>query len=197
MADHAGQNVQRRGVPQTEAVASRFGRDQLGAPVEILNVIIPVAKVTRVDQPAMGGTTVAALAANRSMIQLLNPAGSNTDLLVKRIWLSSNAAIVVGLRTHDAPLSGLLTSLGSMIRKEGSQVSPIAQLRSEQGTSVGSNLAFFTLDTNTNLTLDLTVGDGEEFDGLVIQPGRGILLAPNNDNTQITGSFQWLERQTA
>lgn len=190
--------VQRRGVPQAEAVADRFGQEALGSPTELPAVIHSMAKVARVDLPAMGGTTVAALAANRSMIQLLNPAGSNTDLLIKRIWLSTNAAAVLGIRTHDAALTGLLTSLASLVRQEGtSQVAPIGQLRSQQGTSVGSSFAFVTVPANVTLPMEFLVGDGEHFDGAVLQPGRGILVAPNNDNFQITATFKWLERQTA
>lgn len=189
--------VQRRGVPQAEAVAERFGQGSLGAPTELLAGILPVAKVTRVDQPAMGGVEVGALAANRSMIQLFNPAGSNTDLLLKRLWISSGATGTVNLRTHDTALTNVSAFTASMIRLEGSnQIAPIGQIRSVQATAVGATMAFYRVITDVVLEINFILGDGEEFDGFVIQPGRGLLVAPGSDEQVMRATWEWLERQT-
>lgn len=188
--------VQRRGVPQVNVLAERFGQETLGAPVELPPFILPVAKVPRTDPPAMGGTAVGALAANRSMIQLLNPASSNTELLVKRIWASAGADATVNISTHDAPLATLATTRASMIRREGSnQTVPIGQIRHTKGAAVGSVTGFFFHEGQTGFTLDFSTGDGDHFDGFVLQPGRGILLDPGADNITMRATFEWLERQ--
>lgn len=189
--------VQRRGVPQAEAVAERFGQEALGAPTELASGILPIAKVARVDRPSMGATNVSALAANRSMIQLLNPAGTNTDLLLKRIWASSSATGIMQLSTHDAALASLVTTVASMVRQEGSQFAPVGQVRFAQGAVVGSQIGSLALTADTLEKFEFMTGDGDHFDGFVLQPGRGILVAPASDNVGMTATFEWLERQTA
>lgn len=189
--------VQRRGVPQAEALADRFGQQSLGAPTELPPLILPIAKVARVDLPCMGEGLMVALAANRSMVQLLNPAGSNTDLLVKRIWASAPANANIQVKTHDTALATLLTSLAALVRQEGtSQVAPIGQVRRTQGAAVGTTFALITVVSGVTESLNFDVGDGEEFDGIVLQPGRGILCDPGSDNVQMIATFHWLERQT-
>lgn len=188
--------VQRRGVPQAEAVADRFGQQSLGAQTELLSGIVPVAKVARVDLPMIGGIGIGALAANRSMIQIFNPAGSNTDLLIKRIWVSSGTTGTLLLRTHDTALTNLATGTGSMVRQEGSsQVAPIGQIRSVQGAAVGTSIGVVKVIEDATLPLEFFLGDGEHFDGFVIQPGRGILISPDTDNRSLAATFEWLERQ--
>ena len=190
--------VQRRGVPQAEAVAERFGNESLGAPVEVLPGIIPVAKVTRVDIPMMGTTTVAALAANRSQIQLFNPAGSNTWLILKRMWVGTGGGTTLNLKTHDTALTTLASTIASMLRQEGSsQVAPVGQVRQVQGAAVGSQIGLAAIQANITEFFDFFTDDGEEFNGLVIQPGRGILVSPNADNVEMKAMFQWSERQVA
>ena len=189
--------VQRRGVPQAEAVADRFGQGRLGAPTELPATIFPVAKVARVDIPMMGTATVVAVAANRSMVQLFNPVGSNTDLLVKRIWAACASVNTLGLFTHDTALLTLSPLSGSMVRQEGSnQVAPIGQVRSVAAAAVGSQIGAFTLIADTPDTFEFYTGDGDQFDGFVIQPGRGILMAPSGDNITLRTTYEWLERQT-
>lgn len=190
--------VQRRGVPQSAVVAERFGQQSLGAPVLLFDGILPTAKTPRVDLPAMGALNVAAEAAKRSMIQLFNPAGSNTSLLLKRLWVSSGADSAIELKIHDAALASVATTTGSMVRQEGtSQDSPIARIRHDKAASVGSAIGSFEALTDVLLLLNFQTGDGDHFDGFVIEPGRGILVAPNADNISIRTTWQWLERQTA
>ena len=190
--------VQRRGVPQADAVAERFGQDQLGGPVALPDFILPVAKVPRVDLPSIGGAVVAALAANRSIVQLFNPAGSNTHLLLKRIWASATSATTMRIKTHDTALADSHTTIAAMIRQEGtSQVAPLAQIRSVQGADVGSIVAFLNLEINVTEEFNFIVSDGEHFDGFVIEPGRGILVVPSGDNVGMKATWHWLERQVA
>jgi len=190
--------VQRRGVPQAEAVADRFGQQSLGAPTELFRGILPVAKVARVDLPSIGGIGVGGLAANRTMVQLFNPSGSNTDLMLKRIWVSSNTTGTLLLRTHDTALTTNQASKASMLRQEGTnQVQPIGQIRSVQGSAVGTSISFYKVIADTTFALEFRVGDGEHFDGFVIQPGRGILMLPDADDRSLTIVYQWLERQVA
>jgi len=188
--------VQRRGVPQAEAVAERFGQERLGTPTELADGILPIAKVARIDLPAMGAVTLAALAANRSMIQLRCPAGSNTDLQVKRIYVSSPTAVTINLRTHDNALPTLVSSSGVLVRQEGSnQVGVVGQVRTLRGSAVGGTIGIFEVLADDVQLIDFQVGDGEHFDGLILQPGRGILVSPAIDNIEIQATFHWLERQ--
>jgi len=188
--------VQRRGVPQAEAVAERFGQATLGTPTELADGILPIAKVTRVDLPAMGAATLTALSANRSMIQLRCPAGSNTDLQVKRIWVSSPTAVTINLRTHDNPLTNLISNTAVLVRQEGTnQVGAIGQVRTLKGSAVGGTIGIFEVLADELHLIDFQVGDGEHFDGLILQPGRGILVSPVLDNIEIQATFHWLERQ--
>lgn len=189
--------VQRRGVPQAEAIAARFGQETLGSPTELASGILPSAKVTRVDWPMLGGVEVAALAANRSMIQLLNPAKSNTDVFLKRIWFSRSSAGAINIRTRNATLLTLATSSASLFRQEGtSQIAPIAQIRTAQSAAVGGNIATYELEADIMELITFEVGDGQEFDGFLLQPGRGFLVAPDADNIAIRATFHWLERPT-
>lgn len=191
-------NVQRRGVPQAQVVAERFGQESLGAPVELPSRILPIAKVPRVDLPAMGTATVGPLAANRSMVQLMNPTGSNTDLILKRTWVSANAAASIQLSTHDTPLTDLETDTASLYRQEGSsQLQPVGQIRSVLGASVGDRFGSFRVPQDELELFEFDQGDGEHFDGIVISPGRGILMDPGADNVTIRVVLNWLERQTA
>lgn len=192
----AGGVVQRRGVPQAEAVAERFGQEDLGHPTELHEGIFPIAKVSRVDLPAMGGVAVAALAANRSMVQLFNPARSNTDLLIKRIWMSSLTDQTINLRTHDNALPNLAPFIGVMVRQEGTnQKGAVGQVRSLQGAAVGTTIGIWQVLANVLELVDFMVGDGEHFDGLILQPGRGVLLSPSVDDAVMRATFQWLERE--
>jgi len=178
--------------------ADRFGQESLGSPVILPDFILPTAKVPRVDLPAMGGLTLAALAANRSMIQLFNPGGSNTDLLLKRIWGFTGAANALVLFTHDTALASLSTKSGALVRSEGTnQIAPVGQIRNAQASAVGTDIGSWTTLANTLVKLEFMTGDGDHFDGIVIQPGRGILIAPTDDNIEVRATFQWLERQTA
>ena len=187
--------VQRRGVPQAEAVAARFGQETLGPPAEISSLIQPSAKVTWVDQPAMGGLNVGALAANRSMIQLINPSGTNTDLYIKRVWVSLAASGGFTVRIHNTALTTLSTSVNSMIRQEGSsQVFPVGQIRSVQGAVVGTAFGSWGDVAGSREPLALSGDDSQHFDGLILQPGRGILFAPDGDNLSIRVTYHWFER---
>lgn len=187
--------VQRRGVPQAQALAERFGQESLGASVDLPPSIFPAAKVTRVDYPAMAGVDVAGLAANRSNIQLLNPVGSGTDLIIKRVWASVNPTESITFRTHDTPLTTLISTVTSMVRQEGtSQVFPVGQLRTAQSAAVGSTVSFVQGLANDTLFFNFEFDDGEEFNGFVLQPGRGLLIAPNADNIRMRATWMWLER---
>lgn len=189
--------VQRRGVPQAEQVAIRFGQESLGAPTFLPSFIQPIAKVAWVDRPAMGGLEVAALAANRSMIQLINPPGSGIDIYVKRLFVNLSAQGGFTLRTHNFNLTTLATTIAMMVRQRGAtQFAPIGQIRSVQGAAVGGAFGSFGVLDDDPLELDFQIGDGQHFDGLVLQESRGILVAPDGDNLAIRATYHWVERQT-
>lgn len=189
--------VQRRGVPQAQAIAERFGQEALGGSTELPPWIIPMAKTTRLDLPCMGHGLMAALAANRSMVQLFNPGDTNTDIYLQRLWCSSTADGNIQLKIHDTALTTNLSTNVALWRREGtSQPRPVAQVRKVQGASVGTVFGLVEVLDNVSQLVDFRLGDGQQHDGLVLQPGRGILLNPGGDNLQINVMFHWLERPT-
>lgn len=190
--------IQRRGGPQVEALLRRFGVKNVPPGFEVIDTVLPVAEVTRLDNLCGGGIEIAGLAANRSIVQLFNPRGSGVILILHRVWVSLEVAGVTGLRTHDTPLATLVTSVGVLNRTRGNQPQPSGEIRSAQSGSVGADVIPWRVavaDETIEIPLGRLGGD-QSFVGPSLAEGRGFAMVPSADDVRAGVSFLWSERIT-
>ena len=175
-----------RGAPRWRRFLKNIGESTpRGAPL-IADFILPVDQVPIVSESAIGGGSVAALAANRSLIQLLNPAANNYDLWVRYIGVQITAAALILLRHFDTALGTPITATRQMLNMWGGERDTSATMHSDQGTAVGTTLAFMPV---RDLFSELHFDRG----AFIMQPGQGILTAPNADNIGIHTTYIWEE----
>lgn len=138
------------------------------------------------DLAYMDGTVVAALAANYSMCQLWNPAGSGVNVAIDRIWYAANVNLGLNFRTTTTALSTLVNQVKN---KRINGPAGLTQIRTEQAAAfVGSQWGGHFYSPNANAT---TFWDFNY--PLIIEPGNGLIAAPAAVNTSLQVMFEFLE----
>lgn len=191
-------DIQRRGGAQFQRLLKRFGVSRTIVGAQVAEDVVVTASVPRLDLQCAGNASLAALAANRSMIQIFNPVGSGITVILHRLWTSLGAAGIVRLLTHNTALADAVTSLAVMERALGNQAEPAAQLRSARAAAVGTVVQAWELDTaSRSYEWDLSrFGGVYDFEGPSLAEGRGLLLSPSIDNLAMIIGFLWSERIT-
>lgn len=190
--------IQRRGGPQVQTLLERFGLRMAAQDVEIPEIVLPVASVPRLDNLCMGVAQVNPSVAERSLVQLFNPATSRVTVIIHRIWVALGAADEVSFRTNAIALADAETTLAVVNRKIGNQPEPVALIRSLQGSASGSTVGIWRLDTAArSVEFNLNrIADNQEFSGVSLARGRGFMIVPQADNIGNTVTFLWSERIT-
>ena len=190
--------IQRRGGQQFQRLLRRFGVTRTIQGSQITDDVQAVAAVPRTDVQCSGNATLAALAANRSQIQLFNPAGSGVTVIVHRIWTSMATAGLVRLGNHDTALADTDSATAVMERTRGNQPEPAAQLRTHRAAAVGSVVQVFELDiADRTYQWELSrFGGVYDFEGPSLAEGRGFILSPSVDNLAFISGWLWTERIT-
>lgn len=188
--------IQRRGGPQLLALFKRFGLTVVPAGMALEEVVVPVARVPRLDLLCGGIGNVAASVGDSSMIQLFNPVSSGVIVTLHRVWLSLGTAGQMRMQLHDTALASNITTVQVLRRTLGSQQSPSAQLRSAQDNLVGVNANRFNLDiADRSYPFEMGIlGDNQEFVGPSLAEGRGLVFATNSDNVANVTNLLWSER---
>jgi len=151
---------------------------------EVGDFIIPTSEVPIVSQTAAGGGSLAALAANRSKIQLLNPVGNGYDLWIRYVGCETDGTVLLTLNHHDTALGTLVTTAEMLHMKTG-QRDVSAQVRTNQGTPDGNTIMHFIIRS--------LVGEFFFDRGVfVLEPGQGILTQPQ-DNFANRTTYIWEE----
>ena len=192
----ARSDVQRRGGPQVLSLLRRFGITKVPPGMSIEQAVSPVANVPRIDNMAGGNALIASDVGNRSLIEIFNPVGSGVEVILHKIWVSLSAAGRVSLRTHNVALADPVTSLSVLSRRPGNQPEPSAQMRSLQGSAVGSSILAWALDiADRSYEFDLQrIDDAQEFYGPSLAEGFGFIVTPSSDNVANSTALVWSER---
>lgn len=148
----------------------------------------PEFRLLRGERPFWHQQTAAAVAAERSILVLRNPAGSRLLAVVElartvqdcTIRLSSNQAQVLDTDTQGFPRDGRLVAAGPDVRSRV-RFGTMSETTANAGTTVWE------------MTL---ANDGKRIIKLdfILSPGRDLRLAGIADNTALGGGFWWRER---
>ena len=135
---------------------------------------------------AIGGDSVAALAANFSHVQLFNPASSSVNLVIEKISVTAGAAnALVDLRSLTSALTTLSNNISNKLFKAST---PVGEIRTQQNASALGILITPLGATQEGLT--------EVFAGtlpFILPPSNGVLIVPQTANQAITVKFEWVE----
>jgi len=169
-----------------------------GEATELLNTVVPVAAVPRLDNLCGGGLTQVAVAGERAMVQLFNPVGSGITATLYRFWVALESGGIFSLRLHNVALADAETQLQVYNRTLGNQPEPSAQIRSLNGSGVGDTTMEFRIATAVqSQEFNLArIGDDQRWAGLSLAEGRGVIVVPSTDDINNTTSFLWSERIT-
>jgi len=186
--------IQKRGGPQVEALATRFGVER-NSITGLEEVAFPVVQVDRVDVLCCAGATVAAVSAVRSMVGLFNPAGSGIWTIIHEIWLERTTAGTISLAVTSALLETTnSTNIVVLERTTGNQPAPVTILTTGDQASVGTVVMNLRSGGDATMPHINFRRSGAQFDGIVLKPGRGIITNPSADNVGNTTSFLFSER---
>ena len=170
-------------IPEEEAlrITSRF------IPVITLESIVglPTTRVRGlVGIHCFGFESSAAVVAEFSHVQLLNPPDSGVILHVDRVLLSTATLHFARVRRFDTALTNLAPAIAfEDFRERGN---PAAAVREQANAAqLGTALGEVVLDANLQVVLD--------FSSLVLSEGQGVLISPNIVNTQLAGWWFWRE----
>jgi len=131
-----------------------------------------------------GSATLAALAANFSHIQLLNPAGSVITIVTRLLTLDLVVVGSAGVGTHNTALT-TLAGAGANLLSGGA--ASVGEIRSQTDVAqLGTYLS----------TYDLLASSPIHFGGewiLELGAGEGIITSPGAVNVANRTSFLWIE----
>jgi len=187
--------IQKRGGPQVAALLRRFGVGGQQPIDELIDAVLPVAEIPRLDVLCGGGGNVGASASDRSMIQLFNPVGSGVICILHRVWLSVGAAVTLSIRPATAAITTNVTSLYQLTLVKGNQPEPSCQVRTAQGNAAGTaGLEWEMTDVDEMKEWDLGRRGNNEHEGPSAEEGRGFTIIPAADNIAVLATFLWSER---
>jgi len=165
---------------------------------EVLGELFPMMDVENVPgellrlmgtRIGMGGTTLAAVAAQIGKIQLFNPVGSG--LLTTCTTIVSGTDGSGDITEYFLTATPLLTNVGNTPQRDtrdGVAVSTVTQVRSD--TAAGGIPAHFNFVSVGNTPTTIQDPNGV----VVLSPGTGITVAANTANRVLTVGFLWRER---
>lgn len=184
-----------------EALKRLLGLKDYPVAPTVATELLPVLVAEQLTRPefqrmagvriASGSISVPADAGNVSNVQLLNPAGSNTLVVVERCVISAGAAsvVVVGFRA-----SALTTLTGNTSHRD-------TRNRSNPGNNLGlraqvrTQLAPATLVTTFWLTARLSANQFVDVPmDVVLAAGDGMVVSPSAVNLEARCTFFWRER---
>jgi len=188
--------IQRRGGPQLESLLRRFGITVGAAGQQVTEGVVAVAPVPRLDVLCGGSKRLAALASNRSMVQLFNPVGSGVIATLHRIYVSVTTPAAVFLRKHNAALADAVTFIDVLNRELVIEPEPSCLMKSLRGTAVGATTLEFDLDTADRMEeIDLTrLGETQKYAGASLAEGLGFVIVTTTDNVGLLVNYIWSER---
>jgi len=131
--------------------------------------------------------SVAAVAGQYSMVQLLNPAASGKNLVVTsgRFIGATTELNGMMLRSHATALSTSFTPINKFI----GGAAPVGQVWYQQAAAhVGTGVCAFYCTAN----VEIKFSDALDFP-LVIQPGAGLVVAHNVPNSGMGLAVSWFE----
>ena len=137
---------------------------------------------------AMGGSELAATAAEVSKIQLFNPVGSGQLVVIERI--NAGPATTVDIRMAFTNTALVDESANDRFRdtRLGTATIPTASTRTDSSaTGVAGQFIQRTLG-NTTIVVESTKGVA------VLAPGSGLTIGPDSTNIALVASFLWRER---
>lgn len=157
---------------------------------EIFNGVMVVQQLDTLQQGAVAGTGYSATAAKKPQIQLFNPAGSGVLCHVDRAeWRTSTIATgdVIFLAHYDTALTDSVTPKAYHRMARGTYA-PACQLRGvNQASALGTQMASYkALVDDQDYTIPMA--------GMILEPGTGIILRMQTDQTQLTAHYYWNER---
>jgi len=127
---------------------------------------------------------VSATAAQYGHVELWNPATSGLNIFVYRVFMSAAAATLVTIRSHTSKLGSVAATHSNFTLGSGHEhVAEPYQFANAapQGTQIG--VMFIAAGAAHN---HLT-------DGLIVPPGRSIILASGTVNADFYAGMEWAE----
>jgi len=163
--------------------------DQAGEQVQLLPFLLATVPLPNIWPLATGKVGATGVAAQRTAVQLLNPAGSNVDLVLVGGTCRGDLLINSRLQLFQDP-QALTTQVTNVawIDSKGRGGAPVGQLHSDVDFTEGG-LSISEIMTIDAIDVDITV----YIAGTVLAPGEGIVLVPRLDDHDVGASFQWME----
>lgn len=159
-------------------------------PAEIFNGVVIVQQLDTLQQGAVAGTGYSATAAKKPQVQLFNPIGSGVVCHVDRAeWRTNTVSTgdVIFLAHYNTALTDSVTPKAYHRMLRGTY-SPACQLRGvNQASALGTQMASFKALVDDQDYLIPMVG-------MILEPGTGIILRMQTDQTQLTVHYYWNER---
>jgi len=142
------------------------------------------AKPTRIDRDAIGFAIVTSAAAESSLIQLWNAAGSGIAIKPQFAIISTAIESLVSLRIFDTVLTDTVNA--GIFRDRRNESVPVGQVTEQSnaallGTRVGQ------VETVAVRTLKVDLG------GFVLRPSQGIHLAMQTQQQRMFVTYYWSE----
>jgi len=130
----------------------------------------------------MFGDSQQAGAGTNSHIQLFNPAASSVRVICYQVLPTTSATVLVKLLSHTAELASEIGFGKSLRLGQANSVAVLA--KQNNATVIGTQLGVIGMDTGKPFILPVWV---------MLDPGFGLIVANNNQNSDIHCSFWWLE----
>jgi len=187
--------IQKLAAPRWQKLLDRLGVSVGGSePVELLNGVIATTPLPNTDLLCSGFGQLGATAAERSMIQLFNPASSPIDIIpvLAHVYNGTTATNKnCSLCSHDAALTTLSATVGPLTRPKGNLQGINGEVRTLSGVSAGTTIGGMLASADD---VDLVF----EFpEGSILEPGRGLLWRPNANQVAMAATWVWYERVRA
>jgi len=180
-------------------LAKRLGMKE-GTPAPSLQPEIHAALVLENDRPewkvlagerlVAGGGAAVASAGTRSKFRIFNPLGSNTLIVIERLWLTSASGQLSLRRTGSIPIATPLTTVlmdtrDRQVNTSGNNSAAQVGYANEVGGTPGSAI-FYRSDTPVvERLVELS---------LILTPGFGFEADNQTDNVALSVHAQWRER---
>lgn len=138
--------------------------------------------------------TVAAVAANNSVVRLRNPFGTNVIIVIEKIIFTSPAALNPTLQFESAGQANFATVpvLAGIGLDPRGKPNPTLAISTQNTAAFDTGNTFFEGNTAGAGSLDAILTDDSE---IPLLPNNSIILREKSVNTALRVSFMWRERQ--
>lgn len=176
-----------------ETLRKRFDCDPPASFDTIAPELVPVVIADSgaesfVSRPAMGAHSRGAVAAENSLVQLWNPAGSGIVAQVVGMVMWGGSAMNVHIREYNVALTNVLAQ--QRWRDKAVNGRPVCQTREMTNVGVlGDLLGMYYMPANTNVRVDLIDSP------FYLTPGWGIMGYGTTVNQPLNITFFWNELQ--